>query len=204
MRENSESAALLTSVEAVMEHSPSGWAGKFVVVAVALPQHQEGLLRIFAKRFDDIIMSNPSSGRARTFAEVAAALPQHQEGLLRIFAERFDDIIMSNPPTSRAPRLAKVVAALPEYSGLITSSNEDMTACTLNNYFKNKNELEIRKNSRLLAQGFRDVRVETFSLFKKLPEENCVKIVGLSGNRLDHNEEESEQIASNHFGRPKL
>lgn len=63
---------------------------------------------------------------------------------------------------------------------------------------------EIRKASRILAQGYRDTAIrDNFCLFSTLPDEINIKIASHSGNSLVHDESSATKIASsNYFNKP--
>ena len=63
---------------------------------------------------------------------------------------------------------------------------------------KTTNFSEIRKVSRILAQGYRD----PFCLFSKLPRETNIKIASYLGNSLVHDENSATKIASSNFSKP--
>ena len=58
---------------------------------------------------------------------------------------------------------------------------------------------ELRKSSRILAQGAR-----TDSLFANLPKEICIKIAGHTKSQDVHVQEKAEEIANKHFNKPSI
>lgn len=79
--------------------------------------------------------------------------------------------------------------------------NNAMMVHSLTSVYKKAQSLaEIRKNSRILAQGLRD----NCSLFKSLPKELAVEIAALTGNPAVHDEKESKNIALQNLGKPSL
>lgn len=61
-----------------------------------------------------------------------------------------------------------------------------------------KSYSEIRKNSRMLAQGKR----EKNSIFSTVPDELLIKIAAHTGNSKHHEQKEAEDIAYANFGKP--
>jgi hypothetical protein len=173
-------------------------APALATIAQAFPAQQEALFRLFVEHFDKIVLDCVWSDRAPALATIARAFPDQQEALFRLFAEHFDKIVLDCVWSDRAPALATIARAFPDqrYAHILGLPPKEMKT-----YFRKVSESEIRKNSRILAQGSRDIREERFSLFKTLPKEVCVKIASLTGNPRDHDEKSSEEVAYSAFGK---
>lgn len=65
-------------------------------------------------------------------------------------------------------------------------------------FANNKNLAEIRKSSRIIAQGYR----YSPCLFSKLDEDINIEIASLTGNPSVYNQESAKQIAINYFRKP--
>jgi hypothetical protein len=94
--------------------------------------------------------------------------------------------------------------AFPQHAEIFgkPSVSEAEEAVRLLHALKKTSHAEIRKNSRLIAQGNRSSVDNQFSFFSALPPEIGVKIAALTGNSRVHNKEKAGEIAREHYSRP--